>query len=137
MMRFDSHKVRIAVAASPDPRNMPLIRKSRMMLAFPPSNTAVYREPMWITLGSAPISPSNRGANRAPPIPAAAEITMRFTCTRGEIRVDLSTLKSDGRDDPASFPVFRKADQLVLVDDGQRQAVATFLVVDAIDDMAG
>jgi transglutaminase-like putative cysteine protease len=46
----------------------------------------------------------------------AAELAMRFDCTRLEIRTDLDALRPEGKDDPASFEVFRKADALVLVD---------------------
>ncbi|MBI3855124.1 MAG: transglutaminase domain-containing protein [Planctomycetes bacterium] len=48
---------------------------------------------------------------------ASAEITMRFDCTRLEIRTEMNALQSEGKDDPESFGVFRKADKLVLVDD--------------------
>jgi transglutaminase-like putative cysteine protease len=51
----------------------------------------------------------------------AAEITMKFECTRLEIRTDLDALKSDGRDEADSFTVFRKADKLVLVDDDMKK----------------
>jgi transglutaminase-like putative cysteine protease len=52
---------------------------------------------------------------------SSAEITMRFACTRLEINTDLDVLKSDGKDDPDSYAVFRKADALVLVDDTLRK----------------
>jgi len=48
---------------------------------------------------------------------AAAEISMKFACTRLEIGTDLDALKSEGKDDADSFGVFRKPDTLVLVDD--------------------
>jgi len=48
---------------------------------------------------------------------ASAEIAMKFACTRLEVKMDLEALKSDGKDDPESFSVFRKPDTLVLVDD--------------------
>jgi transglutaminase-like putative cysteine protease len=44
------------------------------------------------------------------------EITMKFDCTRLEIRTDLAALKNEGRDEVGSFEVFRQADRLVLVD---------------------
>ena len=52
---------------------------------------------------------------------AAAEISMKFDCTRLEIKTDLDALKIEGKDDPDSFMVFRKADKLVLVDDEMRK----------------
>lgn len=48
---------------------------------------------------------------------ASAEVTMKFACTRMEIRMDLEALKSEGNDEAESFTVFRKPDALVLVDD--------------------
>jgi len=48
---------------------------------------------------------------------ASAEVAMKFECTRLEIKTDLDALKSEGKDDPESFTVYRKADKLVLVDD--------------------
>jgi len=47
----------------------------------------------------------------------AADVTMKFACTRLEIKTDLDALKVDGQDAPDSYAVFRKADTLVLVDD--------------------
>jgi transglutaminase-like putative cysteine protease len=52
---------------------------------------------------------------------AAAEITMKFECTRLEIKTDLDALKADGKDEAGSFEVYRKADKLVLVDDEIRK----------------
>src|SRR5438046_2263477 len=48
---------------------------------------------------------------------ATAEVTMKFDCTRLEIKTDLAAVKSEGKDKAGSFEVFRKADKLVLVDD--------------------
>jgi transglutaminase-like putative cysteine protease len=47
---------------------------------------------------------------------AAVDLTMKFDCTRKEIRIDLDKLAQDGSDAKDSFPVFKKADNLVLVD---------------------
>ena len=44
------------------------------------------------------------------------ELTMKFDCTRLEIKTDLARLKDEGRDEVGSFDVFRKPDRLVLVD---------------------
>jgi transglutaminase-like putative cysteine protease len=52
---------------------------------------------------------------------ASAEVTMKFDCTRQEIRTDLDALKEDGKDDAASYEVYRKADRLVLVDDEMKK----------------
>jgi transglutaminase-like putative cysteine protease len=52
---------------------------------------------------------------------ATAEIAMKFECTRTEIKTDLDALKSEGKDDPDSFTVYRKADKLVLVDDEMKK----------------
>lgn len=52
---------------------------------------------------------------------ASAEISMKFECTRLEIRTDLEALKADGKDDADAFGVYRKADRLVLVDDEMRK----------------
>jgi hypothetical protein len=51
---------------------------------------------------------------------AACDVTMRFECTRQEIKSDLDALKADGKD-TAAFEVFRKADRLVLVDDEMKR----------------
>src|SRR5262245_40742410 len=47
---------------------------------------------------------------------ASAEVTMKFECTRLEIKTDLDALKEDGKDDADSFEMYRKANKLVLVD---------------------
>lgn len=52
---------------------------------------------------------------------ASSEIAMKFECTRLEIKTDLDALKVDGKDDPAAFGVYRKADTLVLVDDEMKK----------------
>jgi transglutaminase-like putative cysteine protease len=52
---------------------------------------------------------------------AAAEIAMKFECTRVEIKTDLDALKADGKDEADSFTVYRKADRLVLVDDEMKK----------------
>ncbi len=48
---------------------------------------------------------------------AAVEITMKFVCTRKEVKTDLEKLAGDGSDPEGSFPVFRGPDNLVTVDD--------------------
>ena len=49
------------------------------------------------------------------------EITMRFTCERKEIQVDLSRLASDGEAIPPEFSAFLQPDRLVVVDDAIRK----------------
>lgn len=52
---------------------------------------------------------------------AAVEVSMKFGCTRREIRTDLALLKTEGSDAPDAFSVFKGADSLVLVDDEIRK----------------
>jgi len=52
---------------------------------------------------------------------AAVEITMKFVCTRKEVKTDLEKLAGDGSDPADSFPVFRNPDALVTVDDEIRK----------------
>jgi len=52
---------------------------------------------------------------------AAVEITMKFVCTRQEIRVDLEKLSAEGSDPESSFPAFRKPDSLVTIDEEIRK----------------
>ena len=54
-----------------------------------------------------------------------AAVTMKFNCTRREIRADLDKLKTDGKDPANAFAVFKNADKLVLVDDEMKQLAAT------------
>lgn len=51
----------------------------------------------------------------------AVEITMKFVCTRDEIKSDLEKLAGDGADPAGSFKVFRGPDSLVLVDDEMKK----------------
>lgn len=55
---------------------------------------------------------------------ATAEVTMKFGCTRLEIRSDLEALAKDGEDPADGFGVYRSADQLVHVDDAIRKMAA-------------
>jgi len=52
---------------------------------------------------------------------AALDLTMKFECTRLEIKTDLALLNPDGDDAPGSFSVFKKADSLVVVDEEIRR----------------
>jgi transglutaminase-like putative cysteine protease len=51
----------------------------------------------------------------------SVDVTMKFDCTRAEIKTDLEALKTEGKDDAGSFEVYRKADKLVLVDDEMKK----------------
>ena len=55
---------------------------------------------------------------------ARQEITMRFTCERKEIVMDLTKLSTDGEAAPQRFRTFLAADKLVLVDEEMRQMAA-------------
>jgi transglutaminase-like putative cysteine protease len=52
---------------------------------------------------------------------ASFEATMRFVCSRLEVRTDLDSLKAEGKDPEGAFEVFRKPDALVTVDDDIRR----------------
>lgn len=53
--------------------------------------------------------------------PSSLEFKMKFVCGRKEIRMDLPRLKTDGKDSPGAFAVFKQPDRLVLVDDEIRK----------------
>ena len=74
--RLPSHNTRIAIAASPDPRNTALIRNNSTTVTLPPSMTWVNRCPERITSGEAPIT-CNRldGARRGQNGDRAATMT--------------------------------------------------------------
>ena len=55
---FDNIKVHIAIEASPAPRKIAFIRKSNIIVTFPPRSHFVYPEPSAIKSGSAPIRAS-------------------------------------------------------------------------------
>lgn len=55
---------------------------------------------------------------------SGVEITMKFVCTRMEIKSDLEKLSGDGSDPGDSFQVFRGPDRLVLVDDEMKKLSA-------------
>jgi transglutaminase-like putative cysteine protease len=52
---------------------------------------------------------------------ATHEVTMRFTCERKEIIMDLAKLSTDGKSGSAGFRPFLQPDKLVLVDDEIRK----------------
>ena len=60
-----SHSTRIAIAASPDPRNTAFSRNSRTIVTLPPSITRVNPLPDSITAGDAPINANSVGAHGA------------------------------------------------------------------------
>lgn len=55
---------------------------------------------------------------------AAADVTMKFGCTRREIKTDLEALKTEGKDDAAAFAVYRNPDKLVYVNDEIKKMAA-------------
>ncbi|HKS15719.1 MAG TPA: transglutaminase-like domain-containing protein [Planctomycetota bacterium] len=55
---------------------------------------------------------------------SAVEITMKFVCTRSEIKSDFEKLAGDGSDPANSFPVFRGQDTLVTIDDEIKKIAA-------------
>lgn len=55
------------------------------------------------------------------PPKAPLSVTMRFTCERKEIRMNLDMLATDGRDNHDRYTAFRTADKLVLVDEEMRK----------------
>jgi transglutaminase-like putative cysteine protease len=52
---------------------------------------------------------------------SAAEITMKFVCTRVETVINLDRLANEGKDPETQFTVFKQPDQLVIVDDEIRK----------------
>jgi transglutaminase-like putative cysteine protease len=58
---------------------------------------------------------------------AALDITMRFTCRRDEVRMDLDALREDGAGDGSALDVFRGPDTLVTVDDEIRALSKTIV----------
>ena len=63
-----SQRLFIAIAASPAPRKIPLIRKSNMITRLLPNMILVKMAPSLITLASAPIRDKIFSANNAPRI---------------------------------------------------------------------
>jgi transglutaminase-like putative cysteine protease len=56
---------------------------------------------------------------------ADLSLTMNFVCERKEVRLDLDTLQTDGRDLESTFKVFREPDALVVIDDEIRSIAKT------------
>jgi len=54
LIQFASHSTRIAIAASPAPRKIALMRKSSRMTTLPPSITRVYVWPVAMTVETHP-----------------------------------------------------------------------------------
>jgi len=83
LIALANQSTRIAIAASPAPRKIALMRKSSMIVALPPSITRAKVEPLASTDGDAPISASRRGARAAPatPRPAATMTPSTIACT--------------------------------------------------------
>src|SRR5882762_7548308 len=55
LMMFDTHSRRMAIAASPAPRNIALLRNSSMIAPLPPSAMRAYQPPTATICGDAPI----------------------------------------------------------------------------------
>jgi transglutaminase-like putative cysteine protease len=84
-------------------------------LAFTPAPKSIGTEPKY----------GNRIACFEFARPAGgAEVAMKWTCTRREVRVDMDKLQPDGKDAPGAFAAFKSADRLVLVDDEMRALAA-------------
>ncbi len=82
-MLFASHSTRIAIAASPAPRNTALIRNSSRITTFPPSMIRAYVLPMVSTSGLAPMRARRRGAKATPiaPVTTATITPSAIPCT--------------------------------------------------------
>ena len=76
------HSTRIAIAASPAPRNTALMRNSSMITPLAPSMT-VANDALATTAGDAPINRSNAGAYATPNRPTGTAISTpsRIACT--------------------------------------------------------
>ena len=55
---------------------------------------------------------------------ATAEVSMKFVCTRAEIKTDLDLLSIEGTDPAEAFKAYREPDRLVLVNDEIRKLAA-------------
>jgi hypothetical protein len=75
LIALANHSTRIAIAASPAPRNTALIRNSMTTVPLPPSMTRENDEPVRRTPSLAPISASICGPNETPIAPNATAAT--------------------------------------------------------------
>jgi hypothetical protein len=82
LRRLAIHRLFIAMAASPAPRKMPLIRNSRIITALPPNMIRVKDVPSATTSGSAPINRRISGAKMTPQtlIMAVTIIAISIVC---------------------------------------------------------
>ena len=78
-MMFDTQNRRMAMAASPAPRKMALLRNSMTMAPQPPSAMRAYPEPVATMAGDAPISCSSFGAKIPAGTPSISEIASPST----------------------------------------------------------
>ena len=76
LIQLASQSTRIAIAASPAPRKMALIKNSIRMMTLPPSITRAYVAPIACTDALAPITPRRRGARLTPTIPITTATAM-------------------------------------------------------------
>ena len=83
LIAFAVQRTRIAIVASPAPRNAALMRKRRITVASPPRMMRAYPVPAAITSGVAPMRPSRCGAKRNPDVPRtlATASPSRTACT--------------------------------------------------------
>ena len=66
LQMFASHKLFIAIDASPAPRKIPLMRKSIMITRLAPKSIRAYVLPIATVVASAPINRKISGANTTP-----------------------------------------------------------------------
>ena len=81
LMILAIHRLRIAMAASPAPRKIPLMRKSKIMTTLPPSMMRVKVVPSLTTSSEAPMIRSISAANTIP-------IMLIITVTASAITID-------------------------------------------------
>jgi hypothetical protein len=75
LMALPNHSTRMAMAASPAPRNTALMRNSISTVPLPPSITRAKPLPVCRTSSLAPIRRSSAGAYSAPMTPTMTETT--------------------------------------------------------------
>lgn len=100
-------------------------KKLRVWMPAPQSTTVQTIEQLEFTPKARLASESKYGNRSAyweiKQPPSSLEMKMNFVCTRKEIRMDLDRLKTDGKESPNTFTIFRQPDRLVIVDDEIRK----------------
>src|ERR1700692_2670493 len=74
LMMFDTHSRRMAMAASPAPRKIALLRNRRRTAKLPPRQILAYPLPVETISGVAPIRRNKFGANKKQGMPMATEM---------------------------------------------------------------